>query len=244
MFYFASDIHLGAGPKQRARDTESRFVEWLDRVGWDAEAIFLLGDLFDFWFEYHRVVPKGFVRTLAKLSELTSRGVRVVFITGNHDMWVYDYLTEECGVELYTKPIFESLAGKNLFLAHGDNMKINGEPLLRLMNTIFRSKVARVLFSWLVHPDLALKFGRWWSGKSRKSHGEYIPAGVNEPLVEYVAESLADRGVDIAIFGHTHFAEEREVQGVRSIFLGEWESRPAYAAMDAEGSVTLKFLNE
>lgn len=244
MYYFASDIHLGSGSKHSSRDVESRFVAWLDEVGKDAEAIFLLGDIFDFWFEYHRVVPKGFVRTLAKFAELTSRGVRIVFLTGNHDMWVYDYLTEECGVEVYTKPIFEVVAGKRLFLAHGDNMKINGQPLLRLMNAVFRSKIARVLFSWIVHPDLALKFGHWWSGKSRKSHGEYTPDGVNEPLVEYVSESLVGKGVDVAIFGHTHNAEQRVVQGICSIFLGEWESRPAYAVMDAEGSVSLKFLNE
>lgn len=244
MFYFASDIHLGAGSKQSVRDTEKRFVGWLDNISKDAEAIYLLGDIFDFWFEYHRVVPKGFVHTLAKLSELTSRGIRVVFLTGNHDMWVYDYLTEECGVEVYTKPIFENIASKRLFLAHGDNMKISRQPLLRLMNATFRSKIARFLFSWLIHPDLALKFGHWWSGKSRKSHGEHIPAGVNEPLIEFVAESLVDKQVDIAIFGHTHKAEQRDVQGVRSIFLGEWESRPAYAVMDAEGNVSLKFLNE
>lgn len=243
MYYFASDIHLGAGAEQSARNVETRFVEWLDCVGRDAKAIFLLGDIFDFWFEYRRVVPKGFVRTLAKLSELTSRGVRVVMLTGNHDMWVWDYLTKECGVELYTKPFVESIAGKKLFMAHGDNMKIDGQPMLKLMNRVFRSGVARTLFSWLVHPDLALKFGRWWSGKSRKSHGDQIPVNVNEPLMEYISESLADNGIDIAVFGHTHCAEECDVKGVRSIFLGEWESRPAYAVMDAEGNIELKFLN-
>ena len=242
MFYFASDIHLGAGDRECSRKVERRFVEWLDVVGKDAEAIFLLGDIFDFWFEYRRVVPKGFVRVLARLSELTSRGVRVVFLTGNHDMWVWDYLAEECGIEIYTKPIFEDVAGKRLFLAHGDNMKIDGEPMLKLMNTIFRSKVARVLFSWLVHPDLALKFGQWWSGHSRKSHG-YAPEGVNDPLVEYVRESVVSQGVEIAIFGHTHRAERREVEGVQAIFLGEWEREPKYAVMDSVGNIEIKEFN-
>lgn len=241
MFYFASDIHLGAGGRECARRIESCFVEWLDKVGNDAEAIYLLGDVFDFWFEYHRVVPKGFVRTLAKLSELTARGVRVVFLTGNHDMWVYDYLYEECGVEVYTKPIVEVVAGKRLFMAHGDNMKIDGQPMLKLMNTIFRSKVARCLFSWLVHPDLALKFGHWWSGKSRKSHRE-MPANINDSLCEYVKELSGRESVDICLFGHNHKAEMRKCGAVDAVFLGEWERQPIYAAMDNSGNIELREL--
>lgn len=131
MYYFASDIHLGAGDPETARRTERRFVAWLDAAGRDAEAIFLLGDIFDFWFEYRRVVPKGFVRTLGKLAELTDRGVRVVFFTGNHDMWVGDYLARECGVEIHTAPQEVTLAGQRLFLAHGDNMRIEGQPARR-----------------------------------------------------------------------------------------------------------------
>ena len=172
MYYFASDIHLGAGDPETARRTERRFVAWLDAAGRDAEAIFLLGDIFDFWFEYRRVVPKGFVRTLGKLAELTDRGVRVVFFTGNHDMWVGDYLARECGVEIHTAPQEVTLAGQRLFLAHGDNMRIEGQPALRLLNTVFRSRTLRRLFAWGVHPDLAMKFGRWWSGKSRKRHND------------------------------------------------------------------------
>lgn len=170
MYYFASDIHLGAGGPAAARAVEKRFVAWLDEVSRDADAVFILGDLFDFWFEYKRVVPKGFVRVLGKLCELTDRGIRVVFMTGNHDMWVRDYFEAECGVEVYTSPRIMELAGKRVFLAHGDNMKIDHLPVLRFMNAVFRSKTIRFLFSWLVHPDWAMRFGQWWSGKSRKSH--------------------------------------------------------------------------
>ena len=130
MHYFASDIHLGAGDRTAAREVERRFVAWLDRAGRDAESIFLVGDIFDFWFEYRRVVPKGFVRTLGKLAELTDRGVRVVFLTGNHDMWVGDYLTRECGVEVYTASQLLTLGGRRIFVAHGDNMNIDGRPML------------------------------------------------------------------------------------------------------------------
>lgn len=170
MVYFASDIHLGAGDEAAARLLERRFVAWLDRAAADAEAIFLVGDIFDFWFEYRRVVPKGFVRTLGKLAELTDRGIRVVFFTGNHDMWVGDYLQRECGVEIFTAPQLLTLAGQRIFVAHGDNLAIDGQPLLKALNRVFRSRTLRWFFSWFIHPDWALKFGRWWSGKSRKRH--------------------------------------------------------------------------
>ena len=201
MYYFASDIHLGAGGPAAARAVEKRFVAWLDEVSREADAVFILGDLFDFWFEYKRVVPKGFVRVLGKLCELTDRGIRVVFMTGNHDMWVRDYFEAECGVEVYTSPRIMELAGKRVFLAHGDNMKIDHLPVLRFMNAVFRSKTIRFLFSWLVHPDWAMRFGQWWSGKSRKSHlvsemgdilptrSSNMPANMPEPNAPIISSS-------------------------------------------------------
>ena len=152
MYYFASDIHLGAGGEAFAQQTERRFVRWLDDAAQDAEAIFLVGDVFDFWFEYRGVVPKGFVRTLGKLAELTDRGIRVVFFTGNHDMWVGDYLARECGVEIYTSPQQFCLNGKNVFIAHGDNMKIDGQPMLKDGREIKRQAGAvnySTLVDWL-----------------------------------------------------------------------------------------------
>ena len=242
MYYFASDIHLGAGDEATARMIEARFVGWLDSVSRDADAVFLLGDLFDFWFEYGKVVPKGFVRTLAKLAELTSRGVRVVFFTGNHDMWVGDYLHKECGVEVHTSPKFMELTGRQVFLAHGDNIRVDDQPMLKLMNTVFRSKVLRFLFSWLVHPDLALRFGQWWSGHSRKSHGVVIERSMLDPLVGYADELAASRHLDCCIFGHMHLAADIDTGHTRVIFLGEWETAPAYAVMDDNGELTLKYL--
>ncbi len=136
----------------------------------DAEAILLVGDIFDFWFEYRRVIPTGYARVLGKLAELTDRGVRVVLFTGNHDMWTGDCLARECGVEVCTSPQVMTLCGRRIFIAHGDNMQIDGQPLLKLLNRVFRSRALRWLFSWGVHPDWAVRFGRWWSGRSRKSH--------------------------------------------------------------------------
>lgn len=243
MIYFASDIHLGAGTPDEARRTEQRFTSWLDRAARDAEAIYLLGDLFDFWFEYRRVVPQGFVRTLGKLAELTDRGIRIVFFTGNHDMWVGDYLRRECGVEICTSPRTVTLAGRRLFLAHGDNLNIGVQPLLWLMNTLFRSRVLRWLFSWLVHPDCAVRFGCWWSGHSRKSHREVLDAGVTTPLVEFAREHQKRNPVDYYLFGHMHYARDYSADGVRVVLLGAWDD-PAYAVLDDAGQLTLKRLQD
>jgi len=241
MIYFASDIHLGAGDPATARRTERRFTAWLDAVSRDAEAIYLLGDLFDFWFEYRRVVPQGFVRTLGKLAELTDRGVRVVFFTGNHDMWVGDYLHRECGVEIHTEPQVVTLAGKRLFLAHGDNINVGHLPWLCFMNRVFRSRPLRWLFSWGVHPDWAVKFGRWWSGRSRKSHGGESDRSVTEPLIAYARDRQRIDPVDYYIFGHMHYARDYAADGLRVVLLGAWDA-PACAVLDDAGKLELKRL--
>ena len=255
MYYFASDIHLGAGDAATARAVERRFVAWLDDAARDAEAIFLVGDIFDFWFEYRRVVPKGFVRTLGKLAELTDRGVRVVFFTGNHDMWVGDYLARECGLEIHTAPQVMTLSGKKVFIAHGDNMKIDGQPMLKFLNRIFRSRTLKWLFSWGVHPDWALRFGHWWSGKSRKGHGEEAVRGAvltepytgpsephTEPLVEYAREYARAHAVDHFVFGHMHFQRDYREGSLHVVNLGCWAGNPSYAVLDAAGEMTLKML--
>ena len=244
MIYFASDIHLGAGSSAEVRATEHAFCRWLDMVSEDASQIYLLGDIFDFWFEYKRVIPKGFVRVLGRLAELTDRGVRVVFFTGNHDMWCRDYLTKECGIEVYTNPRVMEVGGRVLHIAHGDNMNIGNQPLLRLMNGMFRSASLRWLFSWFIHPDVALKFGHWWSGKSRKSHGrETISVDMLSYLTEYARRHHSeDSRAEAYIFGHMHLANHTEIEdGVEVLFLGDWSGDKAtYAVMDDAGKVELR----
>lgn len=239
MYYFASDVHLGAGDKPQSTRTERRFTAWLDKVSPDAKEIWLLGDIFDFWYEYKEVVPKGFVRTLGKLAELADRGVRIVWLTGNHDMWMHGYLAEECGIEIHTKPVFTEIAGRRMFLAHGDNMQIKGRPLLRLMNWGFRSRVIRFLFSWLVHPDLSLMFGHWWSRQSRKSHGG-TDFSILEPLKRYAGEIGRKKDVECCMFGHLHLSDDSSVDGTRVIFLGDWSDKAAYAQMTDEGEISLQ----
>lgn len=247
MYYFASDVHLGAGDEQTSRRTEQRFVRWLDFVGQDAEAIFLVGDIFDFWFEYRKAIPKGFSRTLGKLAELSDRGVKIHFFIGNHDMWCRDYLEKECGVEIHFAPRQMTLAGKQVFIAHGDNMNIKDKPLLRLMNAGFRSATLRVLFSWLVHPDIALKFGQWWSGKSRKSHSkEEISASSLGFLIDYARNYKQENpATDYIIFGHMHYAHDYNKDNLRVLFLSDWEQgNPTYATLDNKGNFSLKTFDQ
>ena len=245
MHYFASDIHLGAGTEQEARQTEQRFVAWLDCVAEDAETVVLAGDIFDFWFEYREVVPKGFVRTLGKIAELTDRGIRVLFFTGNHDMWVGDYLQKECGVEVYTTPQEVVLGAKRLFIAHGDNMNIDGQWLLKAMNRMFRSKWLRWLFSWFVHPDWALRFGHWWSGSSRKRHAreDALTPSLTEPRIDYARTYARTHNVDGFLFGHMHYARDYREEGLHVVLLGAWDCFPSYAVLDKEGHFQLKHLD-
>ena len=242
MIYFVSDIHLGCADAAVSRRAERAFCRWLDMVAKDAKAIYLLGDIFDFWFEYRTVAPQGYVRVLGRLAELTDRGVEVVFYAGNHDMWCLDYLTRECGVRVVLKPQVESIAGRSVHLAHGDNMNIKGQPMLRLMNSLFRSGVARWLFRWLIHPDFSMRLGRMFSGKSRKSHSNEIPSlAVLEPLKQYAKEHHKANG-DVAtyIFGHMHIPHHAVCEGVEMLFLSDWSREEAtYAQMDGS-SVELK----
>ena len=195
----------------------------------------MVGDIFDFWFEYKRVVPQGFTRTLGQLSHMTDRGIRVVMLTGNHDMWVGKYLTEECGIELYTTPQIFDLVGKRLYISHGDNTNIKGQPMLRLMNAFFRSKSLRVLASWLIHPDLFLRFGQWWSGSSRKAHKAQTELRYLDPLIEF-AKGYNDTTIDHFIFGHLHIAHQTD----NITFLGNWAENCSWAELDKVGNITLK----
>lgn len=243
MYYFVSDIHLGAGNAEQRHRTEDAFCRWLDMAGEDAHAIYLMGDIFDFWFEYKRVVPQGFVRVLGRLAELTRRGVEVNMFIGNHDMWCGDYLARECGVKMHFKPEVCDIGGLRLHLAHGDNMNIKGQPMLRLMNAFFRSTSARWLFRWFVHPDLAMKFGTWWSGKSRKSHSkDNITIDDLGFLVEYAQQHHATHNnIDAYIFGHMHLAHNHYDGTLRVLFMSDWSGDEAhYITLDDERNLNIE----
>ena len=241
--YFLSDAHLGSWAIEHPRTHERRLVSFLDKIKDEAAAVYMLGDMFDFWYEYRYAVPKGFTRFLGKVSELTDRGVEIHFFTGNHDMWCRDYFEKECGMHLHLKGEDVTLAGRHLHLAHGDNLNVGNKPMLRLMNSAFRSSFMRALFSWLVHPNLALRFGKWWSGKSRKSHNSsnITPASLGF-LIEAAKQTKAlSPSVDYVIFGHMHLPHIHREADLSVYFLGTWEDdRGSYAQMDGEGNIELK----
>lgn len=242
MYYFASDMHLGLEYLTPSREREKALVRWLDEVSADARAIFLVGDLFDFWFEYKRVVPKGFTRLLGKFSELTDRGIKIHFFTGNHDMWLRDYLTTECGLIVHKKAEIFELYGKRVFVAHGDDLYLKKPPLIKFMHWCFRSPFVRNTFGTVIPANQTMRFGHWWSDKSRKSKClSHDFGGEREYLVQYAREYEKVVDVDYFVFGHLHCAIDYDLGDAhRLIVLGEWVVSPTYAVLREDGSIELK----
>jgi UDP-2,3-diacylglucosamine hydrolase len=231
--YFASDVHLGLYPYDKSREREKYFVRWLEEIRKDASEIFLLGDIFDYWYEYKKVVPRGFTRTLGKLAEISDSGIPIHFFTGNHDVWVFDYLTEELGVILHNDPISIELEGKKFFLAHGDGLG-PGDLGFRILKWAFRNKVLQWLYSHL-HPDFTMRFAHWWSRKSRYSKGiaEAFQGEDKELQVLFAKEKLKEEHFDYFVFGHRHVPMDIKLnESSRMINLGEWIFSYTYAVFD------------
>ncbi|MFI3331380.1 MAG: UDP-2,3-diacylglucosamine diphosphatase [Rikenellaceae bacterium] len=239
MYYFISDTHLGQGEDTLSR--EKKLVKWLHEIAPSAKAIFFVGDVFDFWYEYKRVVPRGFTRFLGALSELSDRGVDLHFFVGNHDQWMRDYLAKECGVKLHFRGEIKELYGKKVYIAHGDNEPTKKPCLVKFMNSCFRSRVIKWIFSTFFHPNSALAFGKRWSSGSRKNKGiAHVFRGEDEPLVAY-ARDMKD--ADYAVFGHIHCAEDYPLgENRKVVFLGEWFEQYTFASLDSEGNLELEKL--
>jgi len=236
--YFASDLHLGAPYINDHRIHEKRFVSWLDAIKNDAEEIFLVGDIFDFWYEYRYSVPKGYSRFLGKLSELTDSGIKIHIFTGNHDVWYFDYLPEECGVIIHDEPYVVVFNDKTFFIDHGDELG-NVPATYLMMKKLFRNRTAQWLFK-LVHPDLAISFARLWSKKSRykneKSKKAEYQGDDNEWQVQFAKNYIkGNPGVDYFLFGHRHVARVIPLDNEsKVIYLGDWISIMSYAVYDGE----------
>lgn len=234
--YFLSDAHLGSLAIEHSRTHERRLVRFLDTIKEKAAAIYLLGDMFDFWYEYKYVVPKGYTRFLGKLSELTDMGVEVHFFTGNHDIWAYDYLERECGVQLHTKPLTTELYGKVFLLAHGDGMG-DPDPKFKVIRYLFHNRFCQMMFSAL-HPRWAMWFGLTWAKHSRlkRKNGEEPPfmGEDKEHLVLYAKQyANSHPEVDYFIFGHRHIELDLSVsKKARMMILGDWISQFTYAVYD------------
>ncbi|XOD67768.1 MAG: UDP-2,3-diacylglucosamine diphosphatase [Flavobacteriales bacterium Tduv] len=240
--YFASDQHFGAPDAVTSRWREQQFVRWLDGIKIDAQLLFLLGDVFDFWVEYKSVVPKGFVRVLGKLAELADRGVRIIFFVGNHDLWSKKYLSEEIGAEVFYERM-DFLINEKLFLiGHGDGLGPGDMPYKRLKR-LFVNPFACFLFRWL-HPDLGIRFGR--NICLRNKEGRDVPPflGENkERLILYAKRKLDEKAYDFFIFGHRHFPSDVVLSPQsRCINLGDWVQHFTYAEYDGKDVRLEKFL--
>jgi UDP-2,3-diacylglucosamine hydrolase len=232
--YFAADVHLGLRAGTNAKERENAFVKWLDKIKTDAEIVFLLGDIFDFWFEYKYVVPRGYTRVLGKIAEITDKGIPVHFFTGNHDMWTFDYLKNETGVEIHKKPLEITLHGKTFFLAHGDGLGKNDKSYM-FLKKIFSCKFIQRIFAFL-HPRIGIGIAQTWSKHSRLSKGlaETFDKDTDQ-LLAFAKQKLSEKHIDFFVFGHRHTPVQIQLQdGSLFTIVGEWINGREYAVFDGE----------
>ena len=239
--YFASDFHLGIDAKDTSLIRERKIVRWLQSISEDASVIYLLGDLFDFWYEYNHVVPKGSFRLLAKLDELTLQGIDIQIFTGNHDMWMFDYLEKELNLTIQRAPILKNIHGKLFFLGHGDGLG-PGDLKYKFLKKIFRSKISQFLFTRL-HPNLAFAVANYWSKHSRASNEENKYMGPDkEWLIQFALEKLKSTKIDYFVFGHRHLPITYELSPSSTyINLGDWLYHYSYAVFDGTTLVLKKY---
>jgi UDP-2,3-diacylglucosamine hydrolase len=238
--YFSSDFHLGAPDAQSSREREKRIVQWLEQIRSDAQVVFLVGDIFDFWFEYKQAVPKGFVRLLGKLAELADEGIQLIIFTGNHDMWMSDYLTHELPAEVHRNPVryeVRTEAGQEhtLLVGHGDGLG-PGDRVYKQLKKVFENPLARWSFRQL-HPDLGIRLATGWSRRSRASNlqkgEEQFMGKEREWLYQYCLATENFQHHDYYIFGHRHLPLDLPVNAnSRYINLGEWIRHQTYAVFD------------
>ena len=244
--FFASDFHLGVAAHRSSRDREREVVAWLDHcVAEGAEAIYLVGDLFEFWFEWRRAVPRGYVRFLGKVAELTDRGIPVHVFTGNHDLWMQDYLPEETGVELHRSPVVHHLQGREVLIGHGDGLGPGDQGYKRLKK-VMNAGWAKWLYGRL-HPNLSIGMAHFFSHRSREgqpSEAEFLGAE-NEWLVAYSERKIEQNpSLDYCIFGHRHLPIDYLLSNGHSryINLGEWLNYSTYLRMDEGEARLMKWL--
>ena len=232
--YFASDQHLGAPTPEASFPREQKFIAWLNEVKKDAEAIFILGDLFDFWFEYKTVVPKGFVRVLGKLAEIKDSGIPIYFFVGNHDLWMRDYFEKELNIPVYHEPQEFTIDGVKMLIGHGDGLG-PGDKGYKRMKKVFTFKPFQWMFRWL-HPDLGMKLGQYMSVKNKLISGDedakYL-GDENEWLVQYCKKKLTETHYNYFVFGHRHLPLDIQLQeNSKYINLGDWIQYFTYGVFD------------
>lgn len=242
--YFASDFHLGAPNEKESLIREKRIISWLDQIKDDAKEIYLVGDIFDFWFEYKNAIPKGFVRFQGKIAELTDSGIPIHIFTGNHDMWIFDYIPKELGCKLYREPIIKEYNSKKFYIGHGDGLG-PGDSKYKMLKGVFSSKLCQWAFA-RIHPNLGIGIANAWSRKSRRtnlSYDEVFHGEDKEQLINYCKEYIKqDRTIDYFIFGHRHLPLEIKLnEKSKYINLGEWIKHNTYAVFNGNELILKEF---
>ena len=233
--FFASDFHLGMGTAEESRKREHRILRWLDEIEPEAEALYLLGDLFDYWFEYKRVAPRGYVRFLGKLAQMVDSGIPVHIFSGNHDVWMFDYLEKELGATVHHKPITVTLRDKLFLLGHGDGLG-PGDHGYKFIKKIFRAPINQWLFARL-HPNFALWIVKKFSKTSREAQEEEGFLGADkEWLVQYAERKITEKAYDYLLFGHRHLPIDHLLSNKKSRYVncGDWIHHNTYVVFDGK----------
>jgi UDP-2,3-diacylglucosamine hydrolase len=234
--YFASDFHLGVPTFDKSREREMRIVSWLNEIKSSCGELYLLGDVFDFWFEYKHAVPRGYVRLLGKLAEFADAGIPIHYFTGNHDMWIFDYLPKEINAKIYREPIEATYNGKIFYIGHGDGLG-PGDHGYKFIKKVFASPVCQWLFARL-HPNFGIGLGNYLSGRSRIATGnldEKFLGEEKEWLVVHSKELLEKKHYDYLIFGHRHLPLDiRLDEKSRYVNIGDWIRYNTYAVFDGQ----------
>ena len=242
--YFCSDNHLGSPNRNLSLEREKIFITWLDQIKIDAQAIFFLGDLFDFWFEYKKVVPKGFTRLFGKLAELSDSGIDLFFFVGNHDCWIGNYFEDELGINVFHKKVDLNIDNYNILIGHGDGLG-PGDNKYKFLKLLFRNPILKKLFSF-VHPDIGISIGNFLSQKNKILSGseKVFESEDKEMLFSYCKDVLKTKYYHFFIFGHRHIPLELDLGNNSKYFnTGDWITHFSYLVYDGN-SFNLNYFNK
>ena len=242
--YFCSDNHLGSPNRNLSLEREKIFITWLDQIKTDAQAIFFLGDLFDFWFEYKKVVPKGFTRLFGKLAELSDSGIDLFFFVGNHDCWIGNYFEDELGINVFHKKVDLNIDNYNILIGHGDGLG-PGDSKYKFLKLLFRNPILKKLFSF-VHPDIGISLGSFLSKKNKILSGseKVFESEDKEMLFSYCKDVLKTKYYHFFIFGHRHIPLELDLGNNSKYFnTGDWITHFSYLVYDGT-SFNLNYFNK
>ena len=242
--YFCSDNHLGSPNRNLSLEREKIFITWLDQIKTDAQAIFFLGDLFDFWFEYKKVIPKGFTRLFGKLAELSDSGIELFFFVGNHDCWIGNYFEDELGINVFHKKVDLNIDNYNILIGHGDGLG-PGDSKYKFLKLLFRNPILKKLFSF-IHPDIGISLGKFLSQKNKIISGDekVFESEDKEMLFSYCKDVLKTKYYHFFIFGHRHVPLELDLGNNSKYFnTGDWITHFSYLVYDGN-SFNLNYFNK